>query len=156
MIRLVPMTPRLWGERGRRRAIKLGIDPARLPPGQSPTTKFPILTVGPKPDVPLAGWALSVHGEADAPRRRVQRCCEQVLRHGMERLDGVLTCWPSARTLRSSTRRARWNLRTRAATFGVSLAAQYLVFNARVAADGRPIRPAGDRRTARARSTLGR
>ena len=27
MIRLVPMTPRLWGERGRRRAIKLGIDP---------------------------------------------------------------------------------------------------------------------------------
>ena len=41
------MTPRLWGERGRRRAMKLGIDPARLPPGQSPTTKFPVLTVGP-------------------------------------------------------------------------------------------------------------
>jgi DMSO/TMAO reductase YedYZ molybdopterin-dependent catalytic subunit len=67
MIRLVHMTPRLWGERGRRRAIKLGIDPARLPPGQSPTTKFPVLTVGSNPDVPLAGWALSIHGEADAP-----------------------------------------------------------------------------------------
>ena len=67
MIGLVPMTPRLWGERGRRRAIALGIDPARLPPGQSPTTKFPVLTVGPNPDVPLEGWALSVHGEADAP-----------------------------------------------------------------------------------------
>jgi DMSO/TMAO reductase YedYZ molybdopterin-dependent catalytic subunit len=67
MIRLVPMTPRLWGERGRRRAIKLGIDPARLPPGQSPTTKFPVLTVGPNPDVALESWALSVHGEADAP-----------------------------------------------------------------------------------------
>ena len=52
MIRLVPMTPRLWGERGRRRAIKLGIDPARLPPGQSPTTKFPVLTVGPERGCP--------------------------------------------------------------------------------------------------------
>ena len=67
MIRLVPMTPRIWGERGRRRAIKLGIDPARLPPGQSPTTKFPVLTVGPNADVPLESWALSIHGEVDAP-----------------------------------------------------------------------------------------
>jgi hypothetical protein len=49
---------------------------------------------------------------------------------------------------------------TLTATFGVSLAAQYLVFNARVAADGRPVRPVadrrGDRRGERARSTLGR
>jgi hypothetical protein len=49
---------------------------------------------------------------------------------------------------------------TLTATFGVSLAAQFLVFNARVAADGRPIHPAGDRPrdrlSARARSTLGR
>jgi DMSO/TMAO reductase YedYZ molybdopterin-dependent catalytic subunit len=67
MIDLVPMTPRLWGERGRRRAIKLGIDPARLPPGQSPTTKFPVLTVGPNADVPRDRWLLSVHGEAEAP-----------------------------------------------------------------------------------------
>ncbi len=49
-------------------------------------------------------------------------------------------------------------------SFGASLAAQYLVWGARVAADGRPIRPAGDhptdrpkdRPSARARSTLGR
>lgn len=45
-------------------------------------------------------------------------------------------------------------------SFGVSLAAQYLLFNARVAADGRPIRPAGDRPkdrlSTRARSTLAR
>jgi hypothetical protein len=39
---------------------------------------------------------------------------------------------------------------------GVSLAAQYLVFHARVAADGRLIRPAGDRRRLAAGSTLGR
>ncbi len=53
---------------------------------------------------------------------------------------------------------------TLTASFGVSLAAQFLVFNARVAADGRPVRPAKDRPEdrpkdrlgARARSTLGR
>ena len=61
------MTPRLWGDRGRRRALALGIDPARLPPGQSPTRKFPVLTVGPNADVPLDRWLLSIHGEADNP-----------------------------------------------------------------------------------------
>jgi DMSO/TMAO reductase YedYZ molybdopterin-dependent catalytic subunit len=67
MLDPVPVTPRHWGERGRRRAIKLGIDPARLPPGQSPTTKFPVLTVGPNPKVELDRWLLSVHGEAEEP-----------------------------------------------------------------------------------------
>ena len=43
---------------------------------------------------------------------------------------------------------------TLAASFGVSLAVQFAVFNARVARDGRPIRPA--RRGADARSTLAR
>jgi len=61
------MTPRLWGERGLRRAVKLGLDPARLPPGQSPTTKFPVLTVGPNAQVATERWALSVHGKVDAP-----------------------------------------------------------------------------------------
>ncbi len=40
--------------------------------------------------------------------------------------------------------------------FGVSIAAQYAVLAARVRADGRPVRPAGDRRDARARATLDR
>ena len=42
------LTSREYGERGRRRAIKQGIDPERLPPGQSPTApgKWPVLTVG--------------------------------------------------------------------------------------------------------------
>jgi hypothetical protein len=43
---------------------------------------------------------------------------------------------------------------TLAASFGVSLAVQFAVFNARVARDGRPIRPA--RRRADARATLAR
>jgi hypothetical protein len=41
---------------------------------------------------------------------------------------------------------------TLAASFGVSLAVQLAVFNARVARDGRPIRPA--RRRAETRATL--
>jgi DMSO/TMAO reductase YedYZ molybdopterin-dependent catalytic subunit len=63
----VPLTPRAFGERGRRRAEKLGIDPARLPPGQSPTVKWPVLTVGPTPGVELATWSLALYGEVDAP-----------------------------------------------------------------------------------------
>jgi hypothetical protein len=43
-----------------------------------------------------------------------------------------------------------------ALSFGVSLAAPYAVFDARVARDGRPARPAGDRRRAITRSTLAR
>jgi DMSO/TMAO reductase YedYZ molybdopterin-dependent catalytic subunit len=61
------LTPSIFGERGRRRAIKLGIDPERLPPGQSPTTKWPVLTVGPSPEVALETWSLSLYGEIDAP-----------------------------------------------------------------------------------------
>lgn len=64
---MAPLTPRAFGERGRRRAEKLGIDPERLPPGQSPTQKFPVLTIGPEPDVPTATWSLSVHGRCAAP-----------------------------------------------------------------------------------------
>ena len=63
----MPITPRAFGERGRRRAEKLGIDPARLPPGQSPTEKFPVLTIGATPRLDTATWSLSVHGLVDAP-----------------------------------------------------------------------------------------
>lgn len=61
------LTSKVYGERGRKRAEKLGIDPARLPPGQSPTVKWPVLTVGPDPDVGLDRWSLSFYGECDAP-----------------------------------------------------------------------------------------
>ena len=62
-----PLTARLFGERGRRRAEKLGIDPARLPPGQSPTQKFPVLTIGAVPKLDTATWSLSVHGLVEQP-----------------------------------------------------------------------------------------
>jgi DMSO/TMAO reductase YedYZ molybdopterin-dependent catalytic subunit len=61
------LTSKLFGERGRKRAIKLGIDPDRLPPGQSPTVKWPVLTVGPTPDVDTDTWSLAFYGEVDNP-----------------------------------------------------------------------------------------
>ncbi len=63
----VPITPRIFGERGRRRASALGIDPDRLPPGQSPTLKWPVLSVGATPRVAPDQWILSIDGAVDAP-----------------------------------------------------------------------------------------
>lgn len=61
------LTSTVFGDRGRKRAIKLGIDPARLPPGQSPTVKWPVLTVGPSPSVETSTWSLSFYGEVEEP-----------------------------------------------------------------------------------------
>jgi DMSO/TMAO reductase YedYZ molybdopterin-dependent catalytic subunit len=63
----VPITPRIFGERGRRRATALGIDPERLPPGQSPTLKWPVLSLGPTPRIERSDWRLAVDGAVEAP-----------------------------------------------------------------------------------------
>ena len=57
-----PITPKLFGERGRKRASALGIDPDRVPPGQSPTVKWPVLTIGADPTVTREQWKLSIDG----------------------------------------------------------------------------------------------
>jgi DMSO/TMAO reductase YedYZ molybdopterin-dependent catalytic subunit len=59
------ITSKMIGARGRKQAEKLGIDPARLPPGQYLTGKFPVLTVGRNPGFDLAGWELRVDGEVE-------------------------------------------------------------------------------------------
>ncbi|HZU40983.1 MAG TPA: sulfite oxidase-like oxidoreductase [Solirubrobacteraceae bacterium] len=63
----MPITPRLFAARGRARAAALGIDPDRLPPGQSPTVKWPVLSLGETPRVDTARWLLSVDGAVQAP-----------------------------------------------------------------------------------------
>ena len=44
-----------------------GFDPARLPPGQYLTEKWPVLHAGDVPDVDTATWTLSITGEVEEP-----------------------------------------------------------------------------------------
>src|SRR5690349_24803282 len=61
----VAITSRMLRQRGQRQAKELGIDPARVPPGQYLTERFPVLTVGPNPAYDLANWDFSVFGEVE-------------------------------------------------------------------------------------------
>ena len=44
-----------------------GFDPARLPPGQYFTEKWPVLHAGEVPDVDIATWTLELTGEVEQP-----------------------------------------------------------------------------------------
>jgi len=44
-----------------------GFDPARLPPGQYLTEKWPVLHAGTVPDTDLATWDFKVFGEVESP-----------------------------------------------------------------------------------------
>ena len=44
-----------------------GYDPARLPPGQYLTDKWPVLHAGDVPDVDLETWDFTVSGEVEQP-----------------------------------------------------------------------------------------
>src|SRR6201982_3257695 len=46
-----------------------GYDPARLPPGQYLTEKWPVLHAGSVPQVDLAVWDFAVTGEVERPVR---------------------------------------------------------------------------------------
>ena len=61
------ITSRIIGERGRKQAAKLGIDPRRVPPGQYLTSRFPVLTYGRNPKYDLASWSLSIDGAVEKP-----------------------------------------------------------------------------------------
>jgi DMSO/TMAO reductase YedYZ molybdopterin-dependent catalytic subunit len=49
-------------ERSRDELIELGIDPARLPPGQYHTDRFPVLHAGEVPEVDTSTWDFTVGG----------------------------------------------------------------------------------------------
>src|ERR671921_2557029 len=59
------ITSKILGQRGRKQAEKLGIDPQRVPAGQYLTERFPVLTVGPNPKFDLKAWDLRVFGEVE-------------------------------------------------------------------------------------------
>jgi DMSO/TMAO reductase YedYZ molybdopterin-dependent catalytic subunit len=59
----------VFRSRAERKVEELGYDPARLPPGQYLTEKWPVLHAGDIPDVELATWDFRVWGEVESPVR---------------------------------------------------------------------------------------
>jgi DMSO/TMAO reductase YedYZ molybdopterin-dependent catalytic subunit len=59
----------LFRSRAEKKVLAAGYDPARLPPGQYLTEKWPVLHAGSVPDVDLATWDFRVWGDVGAPLR---------------------------------------------------------------------------------------
>ena len=57
----------MFRSRAERKVADAGYDPARLPPGQYLTDKWPVLHAGSVPDTDLATWDFRVFGEVDDP-----------------------------------------------------------------------------------------
>ena len=58
---------RVFRGRAERKVADAGYDPARLPPGQYLTDKWPVLHAGGVPDTDLATWDFRVFGEVETP-----------------------------------------------------------------------------------------
>lgn len=57
----------LFRSKAEAKVAEAGYDPARLPPGQYLTEKWPVLHAGTVPDVDLATWDLTIGGEVESP-----------------------------------------------------------------------------------------
>jgi DMSO/TMAO reductase YedYZ molybdopterin-dependent catalytic subunit len=57
----------VFRSRAEKKVLEAGYDPARLPPGQYLTEKWPVLHAGSVPRVDLATWDFRVWGEAEEP-----------------------------------------------------------------------------------------
>jgi DMSO/TMAO reductase YedYZ molybdopterin-dependent catalytic subunit len=59
----------MFRSKAERKVLEAGYDPARLPPGQYLTEKWPVLHAGSIAEYPpgLAGWDFKVWGEVDTP-----------------------------------------------------------------------------------------
>src|SRR5256714_2254340 len=59
----------LFRGKAEQKLVERGLDPARLPPGQYLTEKWPVLHAGTVPQTELASWNFKVFGEVDEPVR---------------------------------------------------------------------------------------
>jgi DMSO/TMAO reductase YedYZ molybdopterin-dependent catalytic subunit len=57
----------LFRSKAEAKVAEAGYDPARLPPGQYLTEKWPVLHAGSVPDTDLATWDLTIDGEVERP-----------------------------------------------------------------------------------------
>ena len=57
----------MFRSKAERKVLEAGYDPARLPPGQHLTEKWPVLHAGSIPRIDLATWTFRVFGEVEEP-----------------------------------------------------------------------------------------
>ena len=57
----------LFRSKAEQKLVERGLDPARLPPGQYLTEKWPVLHAGSVPETDLATWDFRVFGEVERP-----------------------------------------------------------------------------------------
>ena len=57
----------LFRSKAEKKLVDKGLDPARLPPGQYLTEKWPVLHAGTVPQTDLATWDFKVFGEVEEP-----------------------------------------------------------------------------------------
>src|SRR2546421_11598094 len=57
----------LFRSKAEQKLVERGLDPARLPPGQYLTEKWPVLHAGTTPHTDLATWDLEIFGEVEEP-----------------------------------------------------------------------------------------
>jgi DMSO/TMAO reductase YedYZ molybdopterin-dependent catalytic subunit len=57
----------LFRSKAEQKLVEQGLDPARLPPGQYLTDKWPVLHSGTVPETDLATWDFNVFGEVEEP-----------------------------------------------------------------------------------------
>lgn len=57
----------LFRSKAEKKLVERGLDPARLPPGQYLTEKWPVLHAGTVPRTDLATWDFKVFGEVEQP-----------------------------------------------------------------------------------------
>jgi len=57
----------IFRSRAEKKLVERGLDPARLPPGQYLTEKWPVLHAGSVPRTDLATWDFKVFGEVESP-----------------------------------------------------------------------------------------
>ena len=59
----------LFRSKAEQKVLEKGYDPERLPPGQYPTEKWPVLHAGAVPETDLTTWDFRVWGEVEEPVR---------------------------------------------------------------------------------------
>src|SRR6266566_9702057 len=57
----------LFRTKAEQKLVERGLDPARLPPGQYLTEKWPVLHAGTVPKTDLATWDFKIFGEVEEP-----------------------------------------------------------------------------------------